>query len=101
MRKQPRYEDLRYCDSNAKFYLGQEDFKTATYKSTAVATSVGDGVGHLMIIDEALGGGVETALGMEGEADTITRARDPSEMDLSSSLSLIKKAKPTLMGRPW
>ena len=56
-------------------------------------------LGHLMIIDEALGGGVETALGMEGEADTITPASDPIELELSPTLSLIKKAKPTLMGR--
>jgi len=56
-------------------------------------------LGHLMIIDEALGAGVEAALGMEGEADTITPARDPIDMDLSPTLSLIKKAKPTLKGR--
>ncbi len=56
-------------------------------------------LGHLMIIDEALGAGVEAALGMEGEADTITPARDPIDMDPSPTLSLIKKAKPTLEGR--
>ena len=39
-------------------------------------------LGHLMIIDEALGAGVEAALGMEGEADTITPARDPIDMEL-------------------
>ena len=56
-------------------------------------------LGHLMIIDEALGSGVEAALGMEGEADAITPARDPIDMDPSPTLSLIKKAKPTLAGR--
>jgi catalase len=56
-------------------------------------------LGHLMIIDEQLGAGVEVALGMEGEADTITPAIDPIDMELSPSLSLIKKAQPTLMGR--
>ncbi len=56
-------------------------------------------LGHLMVIDEALGTGVEEALGMEGTADTITPARDPIDMDLSPTLSLIKKAEPTLVGR--
>jgi catalase len=56
-------------------------------------------LGHLMLIDKQLGAGVEAALGMEGEADAITPSIDPIEMDLSPSLSLIKKAKPTLRGR--
>jgi catalase len=56
-------------------------------------------LGHLMIIDEELGAGVERAMGMEGEADTITPASDPIELELSPSLSLIKKAQPTLRGR--
>ena len=56
-------------------------------------------LGHLMIIDAALSAGVEAALGMEGEADAITPARDPIDMDPSPTLSLIKKAKPTLAGR--
>jgi catalase len=56
-------------------------------------------LGHLMIIDEALGQGVEAALGMEGQADSITPARDPIDLEESPALSLIKKAKPTLMGR--
>ena len=56
-------------------------------------------LGHLMIIDETLGTGVEQALGMEGEADAITPAHDPIDMELSPTLSLIKKAEPTLKGR--
>ena len=56
-------------------------------------------LGHLMIIDEALGAGVEQALGMEGQADAITPAHDPIDMELSPTLSLIKKAEPTLKGR--
>jgi catalase len=56
-------------------------------------------LGHLMIIDEALGTAVEQALGMEGMADKITPAQDPIDMALSPTLSLIKKAAPTLMGR--
>ena len=42
---------------------------------------------------------METVLGMQGEADTITPATHPIDMKLSPSLSLIKKAHPTLMGR--
>ena len=56
-------------------------------------------LGHLMIIDDTLGTAVEQALGMEGMADTLTPARDPIDMDPSPMLSLIEKAKPTIMGR--
>ena len=56
-------------------------------------------LGHLMIIDEALLDGVEAALGMEGAADDIIPARKPIDLDPSPSLSLVKKAEPTLKGR--
>ena len=52
-----------------------------------------------MIIDEALGTAVEQALGMEGMADDITPAQDPIDMELSPTLSMIKKAEPILKGR--
>src|SRR3954451_24241219 len=50
-------------------------------------------LGHLMIIDPALGSAVEEALGMVGEAERLTPARDPIDLDESPTLSLIKKAK--------
>ena len=53
-------------------------------------------LGHLMIIDDTLGASVEQALGMEGEADKISPAREPFDMDESPTLSLIKKAAATL-----
>ena len=56
-------------------------------------------LGHLMIIDPALGAAVEEALGMVGEAERLTPARDPIDLEESPTLSLIKKAKPTLRGR--
>ena len=56
-------------------------------------------LGHLLIIDKALGDGVEAALGMEGAADDIIPARKPIDLDPSPSLSLVKKAEPTLKGR--
>ena len=56
-------------------------------------------LGHLMLIDQTLGASVEKALGMEGAADKITPAVKPIDMDESPTLSLIKKAKPTLAGR--
>ena len=56
-------------------------------------------LGHLMIIDPALGDAVEDALGMVGEAERLTPARDPIDLEESPTLSLIKKAKPTLRGR--
>jgi len=52
-----------------------------------------------MIIDEALGSGVAQALGMDGQADKITPAQEPIDMALSPTLSMIKKAEPTLKGR--
>ena len=71
-------------------------FELGKVETIAIRTRM---LGHLMIIDEALGAGVEQALGMEGTADAITPARDPIDMDLSPTLSLIKKAEPTLTGR--
>jgi catalase len=71
-------------------------FELGKVETLAIRTRM---LGHLMIIDEALGSGVEQALGMEGQADTLTPARDPIDADPSPTLSLIKKAKPTLMGR--
>ena len=71
-------------------------FELGKVETVAIRTRM---LGHLMIIDEALGTAVEQALGMEGMADEITPARDPIDMDLSPSLSLINKAEPTLMGR--
>jgi catalase len=52
-----------------------------------------------MIIERPLGAAVEEALGMVGEAERLTPARAPIDLDESPALSLIKKAKPTLRGR--
>jgi catalase len=71
-------------------------FELGKVETQAIRTRI---LGHLMIVDDELGAGVETALGMVGEADTITPASGPIEMNLSPSMSLIKKAQPTLMGR--
>ncbi len=56
-------------------------------------------LGHLMIIEENLGKPVEAALGMQGQADKITPARAPIDLQPSPALSLIKKAPATLKGR--
>jgi catalase len=71
-------------------------FELAKVETIAIRTRM---LGHLMLIDPELGGAVEAALGMEGMADEITPARKPMDLDESPTLSLIKKAKPTLMGR--
>jgi len=71
-------------------------FELAKVETVPIRTRM---LGHLMIIDEALGTGVEQALGMEGQADAITPAEDPTDMALSPTLSMIKKADPTLKGR--
>jgi catalase len=56
-------------------------------------------LGHLAIIDPSLQQQVEAALGMPGKADAIEPAVKPRPLELSPSLSLIKKAVPTLKGR--
>jgi catalase len=56
-------------------------------------------LGHLMIVDKALGNAVAEKLGMEGQADNIIPARKPIDLDHSDALSMIKKFKPTLKGR--
>jgi len=56
-------------------------------------------LGHLNVIDPQLGARVARVLGMEGQAETITPARQPVDMDESPTLSLIKKHVPTLKGR--
>jgi len=71
-------------------------FELAKVETVAIRTRM---LGHLMIVDEALGAAVEEALGMEGMADKLTPAREPTDMELSPSLSQIKKAEPTLAGR--
>jgi catalase len=71
-------------------------FELAKVETVAIRTRM---LGHLMVIDEALGNGVEEPLGMEGMADAITPAQDPIDMELSPTLSLIKKAEPILRGR--
>jgi catalase len=56
-------------------------------------------LGHLMLIDKTLGTEVAKRLGMVGEADQITPARKPIDLDASDALSIVKKWKPTLKGR--
>jgi catalase len=56
-------------------------------------------LGHLGLIDSALGDGVEKRLGMEGEADVIKPARAPIDLPPSPTLSLVKKAPQTIEGR--
>jgi catalase len=71
-------------------------FELAKVETIAIRTRM---LGHLDIIDQALGEQVAAALGMEGKADPIVAARAPIGMALSPTLSLLKKAVPTLKGR--
>jgi len=71
-------------------------FELSKVATVAVRTRV---LGHLANIDDELLQRVETGLGMEGQADDITPARQPIDMKPSPALSLIKKAQPTLKGR--
>jgi catalase len=56
-------------------------------------------LGHLELVDPALGTAVAAALGMEGQAASIRPARPPLDLPPSPALSLLKKAAPTLQGR--
>jgi len=56
-------------------------------------------LGHLANIERELCDRVEDGLGMKGQAEHITPAREPIDMKPSPALSIIKKAKPTLDGR--
>ncbi len=56
-------------------------------------------IGHLMLVDPALGSAVESMLGMTGMADKIAPAKPVVDMKPSPALSLVKKAPATLKGR--
>jgi len=76
--------------------IGAFTFELGKVETVAIRKKV---LGHLMLIDKDLGLMVAKKLGMEGEADTITPARKPIELDTSDALSIHKKWKPTLSGR--
>jgi catalase len=56
-------------------------------------------LGHLNLIEPELGARVADGLGMVGQVDTITPAREPIELDPSPALSILAKHQPTLQGR--
>jgi len=71
-------------------------FELGKVQTQAVRTRM---LGHLHLIDPALGESVERALRMEGKADRIEPARPPLDLTPSPSLSLLHKAAETLKGR--
>jgi len=71
-------------------------FELGKVETIAIRTRM---LGHLAIIDDALVDGVEEALGMQGQRDAITPAVPPRDLALSPTLSMIKKAKPSIAGR--
>jgi catalase len=56
-------------------------------------------LGHLLLIDKELANKVITALGAEGQAEKITPAKTPIELEPSPALRIYEKYKPTLAGR--
>ena len=56
-------------------------------------------LGHLSLIDAELADKVSAALGVEGQADKITPAKNPVDLEPSPALRLYGKFKPTLKGR--
>ena len=71
-------------------------FELSKVETVAIRTKM---LGHLNLIDDALGAAVADGLGMVGLADAITPARTPIELPVSPMLSILAKAKPTLEGR--
>ena len=71
-------------------------FELAKVESEAVRKRQ---LGHLDLIDKQLGATVAEKLGMVGQAELITPAKPPFEMEPSPALSILGKAKPTLEGR--
>jgi catalase len=56
-------------------------------------------LGHLLLIDKDLANNVITALGAEGQAEKITPAKAPIDLEPSPALRIYEKYKPTLAGR--
>jgi catalase len=56
-------------------------------------------LGHLLLIDKELANKVITALGAEGQAEKITPAKTPIDLEPSPALRIYEKYKPTLAGR--
>jgi catalase len=56
-------------------------------------------LGHLSLIDTDLADKVSAALGAEGQAEKITPAKNPVDLEPSPALRLYGKFKPTLRGR--
>jgi catalase len=71
-------------------------FELGKVETVSVRTRI---LGHLANIDRSLLDQVQTALRMPGQADKITPAIAPQDLNVSPTLSLIKKAVPTLGGR--
>jgi catalase len=71
-------------------------FELSKVDTIAVRTRM---LGHLDIIEPELGARVADGLGMVGQADKVTPAREPIELDPSPALSILAKHNPTLVGR--
>jgi catalase len=71
-------------------------FELSKVETLAIRTRM---LGHLAIIDPDLGAKVAEAMGLAGQADTITPAREPMDLPPSPALSILANAEPTLDGR--
>jgi len=83
-------------ESEQRHIVSAFAFELGKVATIAIRTRM---LGHLMLIDPALGERVEAALGMTGTADKITPAKAPIDMKPSPALSLVEKAPATLKGR--
>jgi catalase len=71
-------------------------FELSKVDTIAVRTRM---LGHLNLIDANLGERVADAMGMVGQADELTPAREAIDLDPSPPLSILAKHRPTLVGR--
>ncbi len=83
-------------DTEQRHIIAAFAFELGKLETIAIRTRM---LGHLAIVDDALVDGVEAALGMQGQRDTITPAVPPRDLALSPTLSMLKKAKPSIGGR--
>jgi len=87
---------LSMTDPEKAHLIGAFSFELGKVARPAIRQRM---LGHLQIVHENLAESVATALGMNGQATSITPQVAPKTMKPSPALSIIAKSKPTLQGR--
>jgi catalase len=93
---QPRLFWRSMSEPEQRHIVNAFTFELSKVSRPAIRTRM---LGHLANIDRGLCDRVEEGLGMQGQADKITPAWPPIDMQPSPALSLISKAPKTIEGR--